>query len=346
MYNYTKQVNTLISRVGFEGNSIPSGFTLDATNLKSESGLHFDYIGSLATVNNITDLYNDRVTEDEDINAVLLKLQKQSLSNVLQNVFSDKSEVYSSFSVYPYEKTGKSSRDKNAQFVGFRLVNLNTDMGSVIERISMIFDANDTIPLKLFCSSDLANPIKEESVTVVANKPTLIDLSGWIVDSSEVENYYYLGYFESEVTANAVKFDNGESIENQICTYVERVKLDVVSGYLDTENYTNDSEGNGMNPHITVFRDYSSFASNNKSLFDKAIQIQMDISVCEMVINSTKINHTSETFKIRFDKAWFMLNGNKEGNIVGLRRKFNAEVDRIRDVLFTSPDVQRVTVAI
>ncbi len=345
MYNYTKQVNSLIGRVGFKGNSIPTGFVLDTTNKTSESGLYFDYIGSLATVTNITDFFNDRKTTDGDINDMLLQLQKQAINNVLHDLFSSKSEIYATHSVYPYEKTGKMPRTKNGQFVGFKMSTINTDIGLVLERVSLLFDKDGDIPLKLFYSGDLTNPIKEKTITVEANKPVNVDLNAWIVDSSEIESYYYFGYFENDIPGiNAIKYTNGESNVHQICSRIERVKIDIVAGEMDTKNYTSDSDGNGLNPQVTVYKDYSSFISNNRSMFDKAIQMQMGISACEMVINSTQVNHATETFKQRLDKAWFTLNGDKDLNIVGLRRKFNLEVERISKALFEVPLITKTTV--
>ena len=60
MYNFTQETTLLLNRVGWQGYSLPEVFTfvLDAANKKSDSGLFFDYVGSLATTRNVCELAN------------------------------------------------------------------------------------------------------------------------------------------------------------------------------------------------------------------------------------------------------------------------------------------------
>lgn len=348
MYNYSKQVEKLIGRLGWRNSPPPylSDFVLDDTNKKSASGMFFDYVGSLATVKNVHNMYNVPINSIPELNAILLDLQKQTINTVLHDVFSEDTEILDSYNLFPFQNVGLSERTLEAgNFHCFEINPYHNDFSIIIEKVFLLFDSAVTFDLYLFNSNNTktSTAVVKQSVTTKAYESTEIELVDFICDTSAGGGYWYLGYFSDEIGGAKPldhEFRDYISSDNYGSISRETVPVSTIPAgtFLSLGSITNDPDGNGMNPHITVAQNYSGFISNNKSLFDKAIQTQMHISVSELILNSTRTDCDQDELQQAFNTAWLRLYGDPSKQIYKTDRVLlNKEIKNIKSALFDSP---------
>ncbi|WP_431129750.1 hypothetical protein [Flagellimonas flava] len=77
--------------------------------------------------------------------------------------------------------------------------------------------------------------------------------------------------------------------------------------------------------------------TGRENIFDDAIGKRMAINVGELIINSTRSNHTETVNKELQQKTFFEVNGNegnpKFPNYVGLKSRYGAAIEKLRDSL-------------
>lgn len=354
MHNYTKQTDYLLGRVGWRNSPPPylDDFELNEANLKSDSGLYFDYVGGISTIRNIHSMYNEEIDDPGKLNEILLQLEKQAVNTLIHDIFSEQTEILGSYNLFPFEKMSPGVRTlEDGKFYGFRIEGYGLAFTVAFEKINLLFDTDVTFDLYLFNSNipKKGTESKKVSVQAKAKQSTTIELNNWIADESEGGGVWYLGYFKEDIgVASPMDHEFGDHKFDSQYVFITREEIPVIEEVddriLNLYDSGTDSYGNGLNPHITILQNYSGFILNNKSLFDKAIQLQMNIAVSEMILNSTRDDCNQNEVQMAFNQAWLKLHGDPEKRIYNTDPKLlNKEVGRIKGAIFGKPQFNLVT---
>ena len=339
-------IENLFGRVGWRQSTLTNYDIVDAENLASASGYYFQDGSKLVTIKNLHETQeNDSIT-DEQFNAYLTNLQKTCINNVLNKVFNGRSSFLSTFSLYPYEQDYSNTLTIDDKFRCFKIdVGRNNRVLSVITSCTLSFDANDTFNLYLYHSSKKA-PIQTKSVTVVGGQDTKVILD-WQLPLRTTEynqGTYYIGYNESEVTAQPFErdYELANYQVNSSIVNIEPVYMDIDSTVLNIGSDNSSSDPYGINLELSSYTDYTDLITENKSVFDNAIMLQMAINVLEQIVFTTRSNITQRIGHNTQSLAFVGLNG--DDNSTGLYQRISNEIKSLKKKLFPE-DKQFITVA-
>ena len=278
---------------------------------ESQSGYRVDDLSELIRVENL-----DKVrAEDQDIELFLERIFSQAANDVLN-------DYYLASQVNSYAKTIIPSQTfylgvgnagnvitKSDRFVGQRLQIKGSDSISVlIRRIGFQFTGNESFNLYIYNDID-AQPI----YTIPVNYDTVNNLK-WIDINDEngqpiylnsrQSQYYYIGYFESNIASNAIyrRYDglpcNCTSSINYLNHYVSSFPFSM-PGDSFTGTEMNEYDGVdavynfGINIETSVFCDVSGMITSNLFLFAQALQKKLGIRSLERIYQTPELTNFS-----------------------------------------------------
>ena len=333
MFNKNK-IDTLYGIVGLRGSDNPLYQILDAANLASTSGYFVDD-NPYCKIELYKDNQDYNEITDVGFNANLKKLQESSISSVCDAVFSD-SDYIDRQVLYRYAQNKTTTETLPSGFIGYKITPNDTkSLAFSITRDILSFDGTGDIELMIFNSSK-KEVVFSEVVSIVSDHQ-VVELD-WTLDDTDglYKGEYYYGYNTDGLTVQPFKRDyNNSNIESIISDlYIENifVKDHNTNTLFDLTTTEGNSLTTGLNPDITVYEDYTDLILNNKKLFSRAIQLDMQIKMIGFnlaSIRSNKNQRLGEANTVRMLQEIDGQSGDGVVKIAGLRPMLLGEVKRL-----------------
>ncbi|MBK7885476.1 MAG: hypothetical protein IPJ81_18050 [Chitinophagaceae bacterium] len=347
-FNLSKVLSALFGRVGWMQTTGEDNPTLNATNIVSKGGRFFNdgSFHALITLQNIYRVMELVAATDLNFNTYIEQLQKSVIMRCLNGIFNPPEYICQSLL---YDRWGYNDTPiaNNNKFIAVRIkVPPVVDLATQIDSVALYFDSDVTFNLYLFNDIKKA-PVWIGEVDAVANTQTIVTLEDMVLNYIGDANHggiFYLGYFQSDLgNAKAIK-------ENDVifkcnapygATMIEATHIG--NHEFDKRNIGYSMQSNGLNPHLSVFRDHTWQIVKKASLFDNAIGLQMAAQVVEQIIFNTRSNSSERALKENVDKAigYMELNGvmpiSDSPHTTGLKKQIVQELARMKESFFPKP---------
>lgn len=341
-FNYNKVMAALVGRIGWM--QTPDSPTLDSTNLIARSGRRFNdgSFNAIVTLNNIKAIMEQKSASNTDFNAFLLSLTRATILRCLNGVFDDVEYISQSL-LYNRWSTGNNDHviENTSKFIGVQIkLPPAVDMAVQIDSIALYFDSVKTFNLYVFNDVKQA-PIYTKSVTTEENSQTIIELDDFILNYVGGANHggvFYIGYFQDDLgDTKAIRETNVAFFANAPygSLTIESPATGETSFNRQSISYNLDT--NGLNPHISVFRDHTWQIIKKPSLFDNVCGLQMAAQIIETMLLSTRSNGTERALKDGGDKLMLSMELTGTAPIsdgphtTGLRKQIEQELERLED---------------
>jgi hypothetical protein len=325
MFDKSKVTENLFGLVGFDNPATPYDI-VDVDNQEARSG-------RTATENPFCKIPQLKETQDDvnitDVafNEFLTKLQKKSISDVVDSVIIDPSYIDRQL-LYQNVNNKINTETFLANFVGYRInKSKEKNVAFEITRCILEFEGTGDIELVLF-NSAISEPIKSETVTITKKTQT-VQLD-WKIDNSGdyFQGDFFIGYFTDGLTVKPYERDYQSSNVRSVITHLcfTPISVNGTAGQLfDLDNIDNQSECWGLNPDISVYYDYTDLIIQNERLFAPAIQLQMCINTIQHYIASGRSNRTERISREQLNMLVAQLEGVND-SIEGLKPTVKKEV--------------------
>lgn len=337
MFNKSK-IDSLFGIVGWRSPDNPDYQILDAANLASTSG-RFVNDNAYAKVELVKDNQDYAGQSNAEFNTKLKELQETSISSVCSAVFND-SDYIDRQVFYRYAQNKTNTETLPNGFIGYKLtIDDAKDVAFNISRILLDFDGTGDIELMLF------NTAKKEvvfsQVVSITTDHQEVELN-WTLDDTDsiYKGDYYLGYNTDSLTVQPFTRDYNQSsiLSSIVGLGVENV---FVSGHntntlFDLNDVDGNSQTTGLNPDITVFKDYTDLILNNKSLLSYAILLDLQIRCISLNLSSIRSSNDQRRGNDMTVAMLQTIEGqNSEGSvkITGLRPMLSGEIKRLVNVI-------------
>jgi hypothetical protein len=307
---------------------------------------NFESFHALCTEQNLDDVRPDL---EEDFEAYKDTLEDQIIQRCLSSVFNQPEFIEQALLHTRITETTTQSITNSSLFCGLRFIVVpDFRISTWIKTVTLLFTEAKTFNLYLYQEGKAA-PIKTKEVTTVANTPTIVELTDWVLSYATAQtSVFYVGYFQDDLgTAQAMR----EQVR-----YNKTMQFAATSVQADAESGTtfNQSEVSynldtvGINAEVHAFRDYTSLIKRSPSLFDEAIGLSMVYFVIEMILNTTRSTATERVLKgiNRIELTHYLYGSVPAMGVAkttGLNDIVNQKFRQIRGSFFPSPKVQTVS---
>lgn len=292
MFDVTKIQDGLVGLVGIRQPYNPNFPLIDATNLLSRSGRFLDDVPQYKTEYFYHTQDYDGITVD-DFNDMLRDIQKASIASVCSSVFGDESYIDRNY-IFSKASTRQDQETTIPNgFVGYRITpSAKKNLAFKITNVRLEFAGTGNVKLLLFNSNKNA-PIEEETIAITDNDQ--VATLNWTVDSTngDYKGDYYFGYIYD---GTLVPFKRDYEHSN-VMNHISELDIEEVysEGAVDTTIFDLDdvfglSENTGLNPDITVYKDYTDLILQNEHLLAHAIQLQWAINIMQRYVTSLRSN--------------------------------------------------------
>lgn len=346
MYKPTIVQTCMNSLLGWR-NSSDSTVTqiTDSTLLDTNSGLFFNDFHPLITSGNI----ENSILETDNLETYLRLKVNQGISKVLAKLSIRKKEMASTKTLLNssamFDQAGRMNNTivSESRFTGFEIT-LKESYGVevIIDKLGLQFTAPQTALNIYVYHTSQNSPIQTISATTSStNSFEWLTLSvpinlKYLSDSYDTGGHFYLGYYENDVTGQAIKKDfdwnigacggcSGNKIVkiwNTRLNFLRVRPMYVANSNLNGTNifdyqdstYTNDNNY-GMNFKTTIVCDLSLYFCEQKLLFADAIGKQVAVDVLNDIKHSSRANRVTEVNRNMIIRD---LEGDKATNELGL----------------------------
>ena len=335
MVNVAKIQDSLIGLIGFKQPFNPDYAVIDTENLISSSG-YFVTDNPYAKIEYIKDAQDYAYLTDVEFNEVLKQLKLSSISNIVNQVFSE------------YDFIDRNLLFKNASrkvntetlpdgFVGYRIqVGKTKNVAFKLNRVLLDFQGTGTIKLLLWNTASLEVLQSKEIEITTDHQEVVLD---WVLDNSGItyKGDYYIGYNTDSLTVAPYKrdYENGNvmSVFKYLC--IEQVSFPGHNSeqLFDVSQYQGLSEDTGLNFDIGIFDDYTDFVINNSQLFARAIYLETVIMCLGMYVSSLRINSNERASANLIQLIMAEIEGTSGEStikVVGLKNQLINEITQIR----------------
>lgn len=336
MLNPTVITSKLAGLVGFRQPFNPAYQKLDADNQTSRSGLYMTD-NPFVKMEFITDTQDYKDIADCDLNTYLRRRVADAAIYVGNAVFGE-SDFIDRQVLYLYPNNKVSALDLPAGFVGYRISQSSKkDLAISIKRILCEFQGTGSITLVLFNSAKSA-AVNSTTVNIIGGFQEVE--TNWVADNTggPYKGDFYIGYFTSGVTLKpyARNYESGSVMADVSELCIERVTYPSAVGpnFFNLESPGNALECNGLNPDITVYRDWTDLMVQNEKLFAHAIQLQCQISFLTEYLASIRSNRNERLSNEMVSQVMMEIEGNSgDGSVkvTGLRPRLLGSIKRIQN---------------
>ena len=346
MFNKQK-VRELFGLVGFKpfsNTTIPE--SLNANLQESRSGIMVNDKHALLTPENI---WKIKPTVNE-LNTYLQEIYYTSINDLLSVTFTKKKTEKVTKSIFEDRNMFKGAgrfldlENKQGRFVGFKITpHQYKNIVIRINRIGVQFTQLENIPFYLYKEGT-----KEPLQTFNIQNPLLSSFywhtENLLLEFDDHTNYpagsYYLGYYEDDLTGQAVKRNLMHHSESKNCGYCNNYEYDsfrlygkyfkvqpieVANGGLDGTNLFDigqvaysSTNNYGLNLSFSVFCDLSRFIIQNEDVLADALAFQIGLKLLESFAYNIEVSGDSARLA---QLAMVALDSDKNGN-VGYRKMY------------------------
>ncbi|MBP7398182.1 MAG: hypothetical protein KA954_01255 [Chitinophagales bacterium] len=352
---FSQVMTALFGRVGWIQSLGSEDPVLNATNLISRSGRYFNdgSFHALTTLQNIKSVMEQIGASDADFNTTLERLQRSIILKCLNGVFSEPEFIQQTL-LYNRNYANDSTIQNTGKFSGIRIiVPPVNDVAIQIDSVALMFDSDVTFNLYLFNDAKSA-PVWMGEVEAVANTQTIVQLTDIVLNHIGGSNHggiFYLGYFQDDIgSAKAIYESNVCFVTDTIFGY-EMIQADAIgSADFNRNQISYNLVTNGLNPHISVFRDHTWHITKKPALFDNVIGIQMAAMVLEEISYSKRSNSDERLLKDQTAQlgAYLDLNGvvpvSDGPQTFGLKAQVLKELSRVKKSFYPKQKSQSISV--
>lgn len=285
MFSIKKIQNSLLGLVGIRQPHNLEYAVFDSSNTLSESGLFLNDVGIFKPEFFID---NSDTLIPIELNSELENIKKASAVNICTKVFGQKQPI--DFQQFFTNSTKKiNAKTLNSGLYGYLLTPLKKQNTALkINSVALEFDGLGELTINLIHAD--SNQILETKIINIASKYQVEDLN-WYLDSEiHYKGDYILGYIYNSDLKPFYRDNLCINNVQDVCTssVFELNRTDFTD--IEVDNLTNNSDYNGMNFSVSVYEDYTRFILQNKTLFAKALQIEIVCQIFNKVISSTRSN--------------------------------------------------------
>jgi hypothetical protein len=327
MFNRNTIADKFFGIVGFDNPTISKYAIVSTSNQLSRSGRKATD-SPYCKIPQLFETIEDADTDTAQFNEFLTKLQKQSITDVIDKVlinpaFIDRQMLYQNVS------RKVDTEVLPAGFVGYRIrTSRENNVAFEITRCFFEFEGSGEIELLLF-STQSDEPLFRKTITI--DSKTVQEPLNWKIDSTG--NYFkgdfYLGYLTKDVTVlpfsrsyqNARIKSNIAHLELTACE-VQGVE---VAEMFDIDTVRWSTECYGLNFDISVYYDYTDLIIQNERLFAPAIQLQMVINSIQHLLATSRSNRAEIIGREQINLLVAQLEG-VDGSIEGLMPTLKKEL--------------------
>lgn len=346
MYNNTRVLNSLFTRVGWRQPTQSEYAILAEPNTTTKSGRYFQDVYAPISIQNIKDLQEDADISDADFNEMLVNLQKAAILDMLSAVFNNR-EVVGTVQTYDREPDLVDSLVENrGKFVGWRIdIAKSADFVTALTQVALYFNADVTFELHCFVDNK-QQPIWTKSVTATGNEVTIVDIDDLVLsymDNKSRSTTFYIGYFQDELGV-VQAYDEEVEVYNYGCLWQAQTFESAPAGprFAIPVDYT--AEVYGLNLQFTEYKDFTNQILANPSLFDTAISLQMAIKVMDMILSSTRSNLTERLTKEMLGDIYRELNSTgptpEKPYAPGIKARYFGEISKLQKSFLGFPKIE------
>lgn len=343
---YRKEaIAALFGLVGFrQPTQADFAMTISVDNKKATSGTYFDWGHAAVTAVNILNVVNaDPAIDNTNYNALLTDLQNQAIDGVLSGIFNDTDLIEQAMLITNYGLLPVVIENES-RFVGFQItVPAASDISVVLNSISAYFTEDVTFNVYVFNQLQKA-PVATIEVQAIADSEVVIVPTADVIlnatTSTNKSRIFYVGYFQDDL-GSAQAYNLQGSYPRAKCFSVTSISAATVTGgdpnfvrFTPWLNY----QGYGLNLQLTSSRDYTEKIKQQRTLFTKAIALQMAATVIEGMIHSVRSNQLERMNKESLAKLYTDLNLDMATPELpytsGLKNKLRQELVRLKKTFF------------
>ena len=345
MYINSTILTSLYQRVGWRQPTYSGAPVLDSANKVTNSGKYFQDIHSLVKVPYIYDCQDDNAITIGNFNTMLQDFQKSSILKIVNSVFQMPDIVQNDI-LYSHENIFTNVLTNGADFVGYEFdMCKRKDFGLVINQLISEFSVSESVTFYLYHSSQ-KTAIDSETITVQANS-TKVDTVDWIMNYATYKGgKYYVGYFRSGLTTQAINRNWDSAIVSNEFDGVEikPIKISGVSGVElpNIDGITYESDTYGLNFDITIEHDYTDVICRNARQFDVAVQLQLASDVIELIATSRRTTldeHIGKAAVAELNATPEQFHGG------GIKARLEKEIKRLNDIFFKKVKIKTLTLS-
>lgn len=335
MVNINKIQTSLLKVVGFQQPYNPKYAIVDIDNLESESGYYVtdNPYAKIEFIKDNQDFYDIGI---EEFNMLLVQLKKSSISNVINQIFSEHDFIDRNV-LFKNSSNKQSVELLPNGFVGYKIeVSADRNVAFKVNRVLLDFQGTGDIELIAWNTSSKV-PIYRQVVTIASDHQEVV--LDWVFDNSQntYKGDYYIGYINNGLSVAPFKRElnsaNLKSRFKQLCIDKVFVKDHIGTELFDLTLENGLSEDNGLNLDITIYNDYTDFIINNKIMFARALQLQCIISCIQIYMASLRSNTNQSHANQIYEKIMIELEGTRADNVIyikGIKNQLLSEISSIR----------------
>lgn len=299
---------------------------LDAANVSSSSGLRFQSVHSLVTVQNLRAALPEAFS-NADFNTFIIDMQQEAIAKVVQNVFQkkkpDTKSLLDKMRLYDNANVKDDLIDNvPGRWVGYKIdLRKSNNIKVVIDALGSEFDGIQAgLTIYLFHSSQ-KDAVVTFSLDTIASDSKFDDLSGFVMDYlTFIGGTYYIGYKQDDlvgIKALNRTFEVSEQPNKPKHFSIEPIRVENYAGIelFDIDDIEIASETHGLNFEFTTTVDITNLISDQKQVFANLIMMQMAIDVIQTMLNSTRTNAIKQENRAL---AIMELKGTDENKKIGL----------------------------
>tara|TARA_X000001316_G_C922239_1_gene37203 strand:+ start:2033 stop:3139 length:1107 start_codon:yes stop_codon:yes gene_type:complete len=326
MINAATLKTSLYGLVGWRQNSDSNGTQLQAAEVASSSGLYFNDAHPLLTIDNLLSVAPLHVQNDSGLFSTWLEEKTKAATVQTINRWLDEKV---------YKRTAKSLIEANKLFrttgrndlkdvkttgrlVGFEIVpRKSRNVKTVIRKIGLQLDANQTLNVKLFSSL---------SSSAVQNNDCVYDQNGglqWfdVNWTLEPNGAYYIVYEQDDLTGQSVNGVYDYTWDSKMLyfptgKYTKCRAFHVQSDASELWDFVNHaytiSTNYGLNLEIDTSCDYTDFIVSQKDLFKTAIQFQVAVNMLRELAYNPNSNINRNIKNISLNEILFEIEGDTQ----------------------------------
>lgn len=335
MYDVPTIKINLAGVVGWRQPLISNFAILDASNLASSSGLVYQGVHSLVTIENLKNALPD-FANDADFNTHLLDMQKDVIAKIVQKVFQkkkpDTKSLLDKLRLYDNANVKDDFIENVAgRWVGYE-INLakNNNLKVVIDALGSEFDAIKVdLKIFLFHSSQKA-AVATFDLTTLDGDSKFDDLTGFVMEYlTFIGGTYYIGYKQDDLGAVRALdrgFEISERANKPKHFEIEPIRVENYAGVelFDIDDIELSSETHGLNFEFTTTVDITNLISDQKQVFAYLISVQMAVDVLQTMINSIRTNAIKQETR---SMAILELKGTDNNREIGLEFRLDKAIE-------------------
>ena len=350
MYNASTIKTELIGLLGWRQNEDSSGTQLTSLTTSS-SGQYYNDIHPLLTIDNLLSIApeysrlhsGDQSAENTAFTNWLQQKTEAGIIQAIQTWINRKFEVKTAKNLLErnvlFDTSGRiQGKDvNNSLVVGLEIIPPKTrSVQTKIESIGIQLDTNQSVTVNLFHSqSNVA--VQTQAITYSGSGGLQWQTVDWTLDGTGT---YFVAYDQSAITGQSVNGAPNYTYHDRGLTKFPTGKFYQATAFTNSGSFASmwDTSSNsyttstnyGLNLKLNVQCDYTSFITEQKTLFQDVVGLQVAINLIrEMVYNpNSRINRNQSN--VSKNEVLFELEGDTQGpRPGGVMDRLNKSIDTI-----------------